>query len=65
MRNEDDQCVGRTSTGVDGKRIRKPTHKAKALQEDAQAKVRLLDSVLHSSFSHIITITIAKHVQVV
>ncbi|XP_014194812.1 snRNA-activating protein complex subunit 4 isoform X2 [Haplochromis burtoni] len=38
MRNEDDQCVGRTSTGVDGKRIRKPTHKAKALQEDAQAK---------------------------
>ncbi|XP_031590769.1 snRNA-activating protein complex subunit 4 [Oreochromis aureus] len=38
MRNKDDQCVGRTSTGVDGKRIRKLTHKAKALQEDAQAK---------------------------
>ncbi|XP_030579652.1 snRNA-activating protein complex subunit 4 isoform X1 [Archocentrus centrarchus] len=38
MSNKDDQCVGRTSTDVDGKRVRKLTHKAKSLQEEAQAK---------------------------
>lgn len=44
MSNKDEQCVGKTSTVVDGKRPRKLTQKAKALQEDAQTKVRLFCS---------------------
>lgn len=41
--SQDDQCVGGAGTGVvlEGKRVRKPSQRIRALQEAAQAKVRL------------------------